>query len=71
MIQKRLAAIESLMLGEARQVVIHCIYEGDDEPAEAEKEAAIEAYIQTFGDQPVIVIYWQDGIFEGWAAGNV
>ena len=66
MMENRLAAIENLMLGEARQIVLNCVYDGDDEPAEAEKEAAIEAYIETFGDQPIIVLYWQDGIFKEW-----
>lgn len=67
----RLEKMESLMLTEARQVVIHCIYDGDDLPAEAEKAAVVEAYIETFGDQPIIVLYWQDGIFMEWQRPGV
>jgi hypothetical protein len=71
MMENRLSVIESLMLGEARQVVLNVLYDGDDEPAEADKEAVIEEYIQTFGDQPIIVLYWQDGIFMEWQRPSI
>jgi hypothetical protein len=62
----RLEKLETLMLIDPRQVVLHVLYDGDDEPTEADKAAAIEAYIQTFGDQNIIVLTWQDGIFKEW-----
>jgi hypothetical protein len=71
MMENRLSVIESLMLGEAREVVLNVLYDGDDEPAEADKEAVIEEYIQTFGDQPIIVLYWQDGIFMEWQRPSI
>lgn len=71
MMENRLAAIENLILVEGRQVVLNCIYDGDGEPAEVEKEAVVEAYIQTFGDQPIIVLYWEDGIFKEWQSISV
>jgi hypothetical protein len=62
----RLEKLETLMLIDPRQVVLHVLYDGDDEPAEADKDAAIEAYIQLFGEQPIIVIHWRAGIFMEW-----
>jgi len=61
--RKRIKDLEKRLGGGDRRVILYCRHDGDRNPTKAEKEAAIEAYVQKHGDQEMIVLYWEGDHF--------